>query len=234
MVTVGVRLPCFRLAASLRHAVDPDAPAYLIERFGRRRVLEATAAAEMRGVRPGMTMREAVRAAPRAAVAVDDPVRAARDWRRVLDQLARLPAPVDDGGPGLAFVRIPRGDSAARWFAMVHDVIEPFALRPRCGAGATKLIAFVATHRGGDAVCRPGAEATFLADAPLELVCVDPDVMLRLRLIGARTFGELAALPMHQLLRFNADVLAWYDLARGDVAAAHRALTLGHPEPVEG
>lgn len=224
MVTVGVRLPCFRLAASLRHAVDPDAAAFLIERFGRRRVLEATPAAEIRGVRPGMTMREAVRAAPRAAVAVDDPVRAARDWRRVLDRLARLPAPVEDGGPGMAFVRIPRGDSPARWFAMVHDVTEPLGLQPRCGAGGTKLIAFVATHRSGDAVCRPGAESTFLADAPLELVCVDPDVMLRLRLIGVRTFGELGALPPCQLRRFNADVLIWYDTARGDISAAHGEL----------
>ena len=229
MVTVGVRLPCFRLAASLRHAVDPDAAAFLIERFARRRVLEATAAAELRGVRPGMTMREAARAAPRAAVAVDDPVRAARDWRRVLDRVARLPAPVEDGGPGMAFVRIPRGDSAARWFATIHELMEPLGLRPRCGAGATKLIAFVATHRSGDAVCRPGAEAAFLADAPLELVCVDPDVMLRLRLIGVRTFGELAALPRYQLRRFDADVLTWYDVARGDIAGADGELARMSP-----
>ncbi|HEX3466340.1 MAG TPA: hypothetical protein VHS78_19995 [Candidatus Elarobacter sp.] len=221
-MTVGVRLPCFRLGASLRHAVDPDAAAFLIERFGRRRVLEATAAAERRGVRPGMSMREAVRAAPRAAVAIDDPVRAARDWRRVLDRLARLPARVEDGGPGMAFVRVPPGDSAARWFAAVHEVLEPLGLRARCGAGATRLVAFVASHRSGDAVCRPGAEAHFLADAPLELVCVDPDVMLRLRLIGVRTFGELSALPLHQLRRFDDDVLSWYELARGEVAASSR------------
>jgi nucleotidyltransferase/DNA polymerase involved in DNA repair len=220
VVTVGVRLPCFRLAASLRHAVDPDAAAFLIERFGRRRVLEATTAAELRGVRPGMTMREAVRAAPRAAVAVDDPVRAARDWRRVLDRLARLPAAVDDGGPGLAFLRIPPGDSAVRWFSLVHEIVAPLGLRVRCGAGPTKLIAFVATHRSGDAVCRPGAEPDFLADAPLELVCVDPDVMLRLRLIGIRTFGDLGALPSAQLRRFAPDVTVWHDAARGHSGVA--------------
>jgi protein ImuB len=216
VVTVGVRLPCFRLAASLRHAVDPDAAAFLIERFGRRRVLEATAALEARGVRPGMTMREAVRAAPRAAVAVDDPVRAARDWRRVLDRLARLPAPVDDGGPGLAFVRIARGDSAVRWFSLVHDVLEPLGLQARCGAGSTKLVAFLATHRSGDAVCRPGAEATFLADAPLAIGCVDSDVILRLRLIGVRTFGELGALPAYQLVRFGPEIMTLYQAARGE------------------
>jgi nucleotidyltransferase/DNA polymerase involved in DNA repair len=216
VVTVGVRLPCFRLAASLRHAVDPDAAAYLIERFGRRRVLEATAAAEERGVRAGMTMREAARAAPRAAVAVDDPVRAARDWRRVLDRLARLPAPVDDGGPGMAFLRIPPGDSAPRWFSLIHDVLDPLGLRPRCGAGATALVAFVATHRSGDAVCRPGAEPHFLADAPLDIVCVDPDLMLRLRLIGVSTFGQLGTLPTHQVQRFAPDVATWYQAARGE------------------
>lgn len=220
MVTVGVRLPCFRLAASLRHAVDPDAAAFLIERFGRRRVLEATAAAERAGVRPGMTMREAVGAAPRAAVAFDDPVRAARDWRRVLDRLARLPAALEDGGPGMAFLRIPSADAAPRWFALIHDVVEPLGLRARCGAGFGKLVAFVATHRGGDAVCRPGAEAAFLADTPLDVVCVDADLALRLRLAGARTFGELAALPPSRLLRLGDDVLAWYELARGGVSIA--------------
>lgn len=215
MVTVGVRLPCFRLAAALRHGLDPDTIAYLIERIGPRRVLEATDAAARLGLRPGMALREASRLLPRAAIALDDPVRAARAWRRVLDVLAPLPGAVEDGGIGLAFVHIGRGDPAERCFARVRRRLAPLGLTARCGAGANRFVAFVATHRAADAVCPPGREATFVADAPLELLGLDDQVALRLRLLGVRSLGQLAALPPAYLRRFGADALRWYGLAHG-------------------
>jgi hypothetical protein len=214
MVTVGVRLPCFRLAAALRRTAAPDAAAYLIER-ARRRVVEASDAAARAGVRPGMSLREAARVLPRGAVVLDDAARAARTWRRVLDVLARLPAPVDDGGPGLAFVRIPRGDRPQRWFQRVRDLLEPLGLSVRCGAGANRFVAFVATHRAADTVCSFGREAAFVADAPLDLICVDDGIALRLRLLGVRTLGQLAALPPAYLQRFGDDALRLHELAYG-------------------
>jgi len=217
MVTVGVRLPCFRLAAALRHTLSPDASAYLIERTARR-VVEATDAAALAGVRPGMPLRAASRLLPRAAVVVEDAARAARAWRRMLGVLAPLPAPVEDGGPGLAFVPIPRGDRPERWFGRVRDRLEPLGLPVRCGAGANRFVAFVATHRAGDAVCRSGAEAAFVADAPLDLLGIDDDVALRLRLLGARTLGDLAVLPPSYLRRFGGDALRLHELAHGCAA----------------
>jgi nucleotidyltransferase/DNA polymerase involved in DNA repair len=214
MVTVGVRLPCFRLAAALRHTLAPDAAAYLIERT-RRRVVEATDVAERAGVRPGISLRDATRLLPRGAVVLEDPARSARTWRRVLDVLARLPAPVDDGGPGFAFVRIPRGDRPERWFRRVRDRLEPLGLTVRCGAGANGFIAFAATHRAADAICSPGREAAFLADAPLELLGIDGDTALRLRLLGVRTVGGLAALPPAYLRRFGGDAQRFHEFARG-------------------
>jgi hypothetical protein len=214
VVIVGVRLPCFRLAAALRHTLAPDAAAYLIDR-ARRRVVEASDAAALAGVRPGMSVRDATRVLPRAAVVLEDAARAARTWRRVLDVLARLPAFVDDGGPGLAFVRIPRGDRPERWFRRVRDRLEPLGLGVRCGAGASRLVAFVATHRAADAVCPPGREAAFVADAPLELLCTDDEIALRLRLLGVRTLGGLAALPPAHLRRFGDDALRLHEFACG-------------------
>ncbi|HYW52867.1 MAG TPA: hypothetical protein VE826_02800, partial [Dongiaceae bacterium] len=206
---VAVRLPCFRLAAALRHTVGPDLSAFLVERGGRRRVLEATAAATAVGVRPGMTVREATRLAPRAAVVLDDPVRAARAWGRVMNVLARLPGALGDGGPGLAYVRVPAGDAAERWFGLVRRAFDPLGLAVRCGAGSTRFVAFVAAHREADAVCPPGREAAFVADAPLELLGLGEDDLLRLRLIGVRTLGQLGALPPGALARFGADALRW-------------------------
>ena len=195
MVIVGVRLPCLRLAAALRHNLNPDAMAFLIERTGRRRVLESSDAAAWAGVRPGMALREATRLAPRAAVALDDPFRAAIAWRRLLDLLAVMPGAVEEGGVGLAFVRVPSGDRPERWFARVRGRLAPSGLAVRCAAASNPFVAYVGTHRVADAVCRPGGEATFVADAPLELLGLDDDVLLRLRLLGVTTLGELAALP---------------------------------------
>ena len=214
MVTVGVRLPCFRLAAALRHTLSPDASAFLIARAGRR-VLEASDASARAGVRPGMALRAAARLDPRAAVVLDDAPRAARAWRRVLAVLGALPAPVDDGGPGLAFVTVPGGDRPERWFRRVRDRLEPLRLPVRCGAGPNRFVAFVATHRAADTVCAAGREAAFVADAPLELLCIDEDVTMRLRLLGVRTVGDVAALPPAYLRRFGADAPRLYGVACG-------------------
>lgn len=212
---VAIRLPCFRLAAALRHTVGPDVSAFLVERGGRRRVLDATVAAAMAGVRPGMAVREATRLAPRAAVVLDDPVRAARAWGRVITVLARLPGALGDGGPGLAFLRAPVGQAPERWFELARRALEPLGVDVRCGAAATRFVAFVATHRGTDAICRPGCDAVFVADAPLDVLALDPDDLLILRLLGVRTIGQLCALPDCALRRLNADTLRWNALARG-------------------
>ncbi len=212
--TVGVRLPCFRLAAALRHTLAPDASAFLIDR-SRRCVVEASDAAARVGVRPGMTLRAAARLLPRAALVLDDAPRAARTWRRVLGVLAALPVPVDDGGPGLAFLTIPRGDRPERWFHRVRDRLERLRLPVRCGAGTNRFVAFAATHRAADAVCGPGREAAFIADAPLELMNIGDDVALRLRLLGVRTLGDLAALPARYLCRFGGEGMRLHELAYG-------------------
>jgi protein ImuB len=221
-VIVGVRLPCFRVAAALRHTLAPDATAILIDR-ARRRVVEASDAAARAGVRPGMALRAATRLAPRAALVLDDAPRAARSWRRVLDVLAGLPAAVEDGGPGLAFLAIPRGDRPERWFHRVRDRLAPLGLPVRCGAGANRFVAFVATHRAIDTACAPGREAAFVADAPLELLGLADDIALRLRLLGVRTVGELAALPPAYLGRFGDDAARLHALAHAPGAAAAEA-----------
>ena len=162
-----------------------------------------------------MTLREAVRLLPRAAVAPDDPVRAARAWSRVLDALRGLPCEIQDGGPGLAFLALPPGHTPGRWFGRVRERLAPLGLPVRCGAGSSRFVAFVATHRSADAVCAPGREPAFLADAPLALVGLDDATALRLRLLGVRTLGQLAALPPLHLARFGPEAARWRALAHG-------------------
>lgn len=223
MVTVGVRLPCFRLAAALRHGLGPGSSAFLVERMGPRRVVEATDAAVAAGVRRGMTLRQAARLLPRAAIAPDDPARAVRAWARVLDLLRALPCAVEDGGPGMAFLNVPRSESPERWFGRVRDRLAPVGLAVRCGAASSRFVARIATFRAGDAVCPPGREATFVADAPLALLDLDPSIEVRLNLLGARTLGQLAALPPAALRSFGPESARWHALAHGHDEPVARA-----------
>src|SRR5207237_713595 len=48
---------------------------------------------------------------------------------------------------------------------------------------------------GGAVIVRPGEEGKFLAAQPLAVLPLDPDTHRRLRLLGLRTIGDLAALP---------------------------------------
>jgi hypothetical protein len=110
-----------------------------------------------------------------------------------------------------------------RWFRMIRPALGATGLALRCGAAANRFTAFVASHRCADAVCAPGAEATFVADAPLELLAVERAAELRLRLLGVRTLGHVAALSPQQLMSFGTDAARWHALACGRDADAGAA-----------
>jgi hypothetical protein len=68
----------------------------------------------------------------------------------------------------------------------------------RLGWGKGKFVSFVAATRAkpGEAVLvPPGREVAFLSDQPVALLPLEPDLHRRLRLLGLRTLGQLAALP---------------------------------------
>jgi nucleotidyltransferase/DNA polymerase involved in DNA repair len=69
---------------------------------------------------------------------------------------------------------------------------------PRLGCGKGKFVSWTAATRAKPGECvivRPGAEGKFLADQPLAALPIDPDTHRRLRQLGLRTLGQLAALP---------------------------------------
>ena len=68
----------------------------------------------------------------------------------------------------------------------------------RVGWGTGKFTAWVAASRAkpGEAVIVPsGGEGKFLASQPIAVLPLDPDTHRRLRQLGIRTLGALAALP---------------------------------------
>ncbi len=213
---VCVRIPWFRLSAALRRAVSPHESAFLIDRPLRGRVVEATDPVLAAGVRVGMDARQALRWVPFGRMVLDEPAAAALRWDAVLALLCTV-APVEDGGLGRAFLRLDEDEEEpVRWFEPVRDALRPSGLPVCLGAAVNRFVAQVATYRGGGgAVCPPGREATFVADAPLERLELDEDALLRLRLLGVRTLADFTLLPPSYLERFGPEAARWFALAHG-------------------
>jgi protein ImuB len=81
--------------------------------------------------------------------------------------------------------------------------------------GAARAVAH-SSPPGTAAVIEPGGEPERLAGLPVERLRLDPGAAERLRLVGVRTVGALAALPRAQIpARFGEDVLRRLDQAFG-------------------
>ncbi|HEV8265379.1 MAG TPA: hypothetical protein VGQ06_10530 [Gemmatimonadales bacterium] len=102
------------------------------------------------------------------------------------------------------------------------------------GWGKGKFTAWVAASRAkpGDAVIVPaGAEGRFLASQPIAVLPLDPDTHRRLRQLGIRTLGALAALPEEAVTaQFGGAGRRLWRLAAGRIA--ERVVGRVAPEPI--
>lgn len=167
------------------------------------RVLACGTAARAAGVRRGMRLRAAQALCPELDVAEADADRDARAFEPVAAGLDEVTASVEVLRPGLAVVS---AGGPARFFggedAAVERLLDAAARRGvDCLAGvADELSTAVLAARHGRVVA-PGASREFLAPLPLaELVAevalgCDGETAATLVGLGARTAGELAALP---------------------------------------
>jgi len=215
MSVVAVWIPAFRLAVAARGA-DLSAPLILADRVERGRVVDCTLSAAALGVRAGMTLVQAQAVAHEARTRFADPLAEARTWAATLDALDAASPLVEDGGLGRAFLAmqgIAGGPEA--WLGAVRAALAEFELPVRVGYGPNRFVAHAAAHTADGTICA-GEPAAFLAPLPLELLELDPAVADRLRLLGVRTLGELAALPHGPFVRrFGAAAAGWHDRARG-------------------
>jgi protein ImuB len=219
MPIVCVIVPEFRLGvARLADPTVPRSGALLVaDRFERGRVIECSAAAAALGVRPGTT-RVAARAAARdARVVLDDPGRDNARWQQMLDALDAASPVVDDAGLGCAYLEMHGIDGgAARWLAVVRDALAPFELPVRVGLADNPFVARAAALISDGTRIDPGAAAAFLAPLSLDLLDIDAAALERLRFLGVRTLGDVAALPHGPFVRrFGTAGAQWHDRARG-------------------
>ena len=192
-------------------------------------VRDHSPAAGALGVRPGQPLGTAHSLAPAALFLALDPATLAGPLESALDALNAL-APAVEGvvdPAATSFGRVFMGiEGLARLWgdepALVRralDLVAPWLPgRPRTGIGNTRFGAAMAARIGAGAIPVGGwrEEAAFLAPLPLGWLPATGQAQERLRVLGLRRMGDLAALDGSAVIaRFGAEGAGLHDLVRG-------------------
>src|SRR5881392_2477373 len=185
-----------------------------------RRVWQLSSLARHAGVKPGMTVSQAIGLCPALKLCEPDPLHYDAQFSRLLAALGQVSPVIEPAELGRAFVGT---DGLERLYGSVEQIIEAIKRGTRnaergtveesslaCSAfplprsafrvgwGHGKFVAWVAATRArpGEAVIVPvGGEAKFLASQRLAVLPLDPDTHRRLLQLGVKTLGALVALP---------------------------------------
>ncbi len=183
------------------------------------------AASAVVGVAAGVALRQALVQAPLAVCRPADP---ARD-QRVSEDLATL---LESISPRVAASAILPDttvelDLWRRSFAQALSTAQQIGqmvraklqLAPAIGLATTRRIAqraAVTAGTGATVAVPSGWETAFLARQPIRSLPIDPEIRRRLDLLGLRTFGAVAALPLDALqAQFGVVGAQLYRLVRG-------------------
>jgi DNA polymerase-4/protein ImuB len=219
-----------------------------------RRLWEVSPLARHAGVQPGMTVSQAIGLCPSLRLCEPDPVYYDEQFARLLSALREVSPVVEPAEPGRAFVGTdgleglyggPEGQVEAIQKAVGRSggradcecaVSDRLSAGPpvRLGWGRGKFVAWVAASRakpGGAVIVQPGEEGQFLAAQPIAVLPLDPDTHRRLRRLGVKTLGRLAALPEEAVVsQFGGIGRRLWRLASG--AAAEPVVGSAAPEPI--
>ena len=182
-----------------------------------RKLWQVSPLARHTGVRPGMTVSQAIGLCPTLRLCEPDPVHYDERFASLLAALNEISPVVESGELGLAYLGTDGLEGIYGTPGRIVEVIKrtmeswnvgtseagcPFqrSVFPsfRLGWGKGKFAAWVAASRAkpGEAiVVPPGGERKFLSVQPVAVLPLDPDTHRRLRQLGIRTLGALAALP---------------------------------------
>jgi DNA polymerase-4/protein ImuB len=161
-----------------------------------------------------MTVSQAIGLCPTLRLCEPDPVHYDERFARLLAALNEVSPVVEPGELGVVYLGTdglegiygPPGrivEAIERmlesWQVGMKDTFQHSNLPTfRVGWGSGKFTAWVAASRAkpGEAIIVPaGGEGQFLAAQPIAVLPLDPDTHRRLRQLGIRTLGALAALP---------------------------------------
>ena len=242
-----VWIPLFPLRCEeARHDGLSAYPTALLAPDTTRKLWQVSSLARHAGVKPGMTVSQAIGLCPTLRLIEPDPVHYDDCFARLLAALNEISPVIESGELGLAYVGTDGLEgifgSPGKIIEAIKRMLEGWNVRMseagstvqqsnlptfRIGFARGKFTAWVAASRSkpDEAVIVPaGAERKFLASQPIAVLPLDTDIHRRLRQLNIRTLGALAALP-------EAAVTAQF----GDVGKRLWRLAAGRiAEPVEG
>jgi protein ImuB len=222
--------PHLALRSALGRDPDPEEAVVLGGRpWDPGSVVDRSPAAGALGVRRGQPLGTAHSLVPEGTFLPLDAVRLVAPLEGALEALSTLAPAVEAtldplapsfgrvlvGIEGLA--RLWGDEEAVRRRAL--DLAVPYLPgTPRTGIGNTRFGSAVAARTGGRAIPAGGwrEEAAFLAPLPLGLLPAAPETQERLRVLGLRRMGELAALDRSAVIaRLGSEGAELHDLVRG-------------------
>lgn len=221
-----LRIPHMELRIALLDQPELDGMPLILSNpaSGRAVVIDATDEAATRGIRSGMTLREATALCPDAVIVMPNPAMESRVSRQILDRLEEISPLVeaDDAETGCWYIDLtglgrhfPTTTAAAE---RMISCVQPI-LRPRAGVATTKFTARVAAGIASAGSVRSvpkGKERSFLASAPVSWLPFPPEMTHQLRRLGLSTLGSLTVLPPSKLAaRFGPDGRLAWELASG-------------------
>ena len=226
MAITCLRVPQLALRIALLDQPELDGLPLLLSNpeSGRAVVLDATTEATSKGVRIGMSLREATTFVADAVVVLPNPASEAQVSASILQRLEQLSPLVepDDAEQGcwyIDLVGLERHFLNPTEAARSMLACAPAILRPRAGVATSRFTARVAAGvaRSADVRTIPqGGERSFLAQAPVTWLPFPPEMTGQMVRLGLRTMGDLAALPPARLAaRFGPSGRMAWELASG-------------------
>src|SRR5437667_10051050 len=250
-------IPLFALRCeTARRPELASLPLALLAPDDTRRLWQVAPLARRAGVKPGMTVSQAIGLCPALKLCEPDPVHYDEQFARLVAALVTVSPVVEPvelgrvfvgtdgmeglyGGPEEIVEMIKRGMRNAERGTDEESSLacSAFPLPRsafRVGWGRGKFVSWVAATRAkpGEAVIvRPGEEAPFLSAQPLAVLPLDPDTHRRLRQLGLKTLGRLAALPEEAVVsQFGGAGRRLWQLAAG--GAVEQVVGRETPEPI--
>ncbi len=189
----------------------------------RMRVVDVTHEARLHGVRPGMTLREAVMLCPVLDILESRPAVVAQYASVLVEAMSAVSPLIEEAEQGVVFADITGTEGL---FPRVEDIgLAVFAgvppqLHPRLGVAGHRLTAFVAAARAGPSkvfLVSMDEAASFLASEPVSSLPLPARAIDQLQLLGIESCGQFASLPRHAVeARFGFEGgIAWL-AARGE------------------
>src|SRR2546427_5775428 len=213
--------PLFALrAAAARGPELVSPPVAVLRPTDPRRLGQVAPLARRAGVKPGMTVSQAIGLCPSLKLCEPDPVHYDEQFARLVAALGTVSPVVEPVELGRVFVGTDGLEGLYGAPEMIVEAIERGTRKWECGTderssspcsafrvprsafrlgwGKGKFVSWVAATRarpGTAVIVRAGEEEKFLASQRLAVLPLDPDTHRRLRQLRIQTLGALVALP---------------------------------------